>query len=507
MTSPYFFPADNTIKANAKMSRVPAPLRAVRGFLLSPAFMLLPTLVACIFSWLGSDYTMTALVINAQFFALALFLSDDFAAAMMPFLAVMCQGSTLFGEWEGILPYIIPWGIPPALAFVFHLTVYRKPLRNGATLVGLLATSAAILLGGLGCANPSPFANAENIFYYFGLSFGMILLYLLFSSHYKRMKDYDVYEHFLWQMLFTGLICSFIMLRTLLAAFGEDFDFVEFRNTTFFRNSLANIMIMGLPAPFYFAGKKGLPLVSKLFSFALGLWIYLLLCLTTSRTALLFGTLLLVLCLVFYFRRGHGLLPKLLNALLLIASLALLLFILPRLLAIFDSEKLSAFLKDFPHSLTTLDLNEVRFKLLFRAEQDFLSHPLFGVGILSQNNIDLYGHQTGCICWYHMYFPQILGSMGLFGVAAYTLHLGIRARLMTFFPDHRSRALALTALSLFLYSMTDPGEFMPVPFGMMAVLCFVLLERHAEAHPMQLLKIDTKIQKKNKKTIDKSQII
>ena len=499
MTSPYFFPTDNTIKANEKMSRVPAPLRAVRGFLLSPSFMLIPTLVACIFSTLGADYTMTALVINAQLFALALFLSDDFAAAMMPFLAVMCQGSTLFNEWETILPYIIPWGIPPALAFAFHLTVYRKPLRNGATLTGLFATGAAILLGGLGCANPSPFANAENIFYYFGLSFGMILLYLLFSSHYKRLKDYDVYEHFLWQMLFTGLICSFIMLRTLLAAFGEDFDFVNFRNTTFFRNSLANIMIMGLPAPFYFAGKKGWPLISKLFSFALGLWIYLLLCLTTSRTALLFGTLLLVFCLVFYFRRGHGRLAKLCNVLALLALLSLLASILPSLLTIFDSEKISAFLENLPHSLVTLDLGEARTGLLRRASQDFLAHPLFGVGILSQNNVDLYSHQTGCICWYHMYFPQILGSMGLFGVAAYTLHLGIRARLMTFFPDSRSTAVALTALSLFLYSMTDPGEFMPVPFGMMAVLAFVLLERHAEAHPMRLLDICTKNVKKNTK--------
>jgi len=89
--------------------------------------------------------------------------------------------------------------------------------------------------------------------------------------------------------------------------------------------------------------------------------------------------------------------------------------------------------------------------------------------------------------------------MGLFGVAAYTLHLGIRARLMTFFPDSRSTAVALTALSLFLYSMTDPGEFMPVPFGMMAVLAFVLLERHVEAHPMRLLDICTKNVKKNTK--------
>ena len=481
-----------------------APLRAVRGFLLSPSCMLLPTLVTCICAILGEDYTMTSLIINAQFFALALFLCDDFSAAMMPFLAVMCLGATLFESWESIIPYIIPWGIPPALGFVFHLTVYRKPIRCGLSSLGLVATGAAVILGGLGAAGvASPFGNAEGAFYYFGLSFGMLFLYFLFSAHYKRQKDYDVYEQFLWQLLFSGLICSLIILRALLTFDGE-FDFVAFRNKTLFRNSLANIMIMGLPAPFYFAGKKELPLIGKLFSFFLGLAVYFSLCLTTSRTAIVFGTLLFLLCLIFYFRRGKDLLVRMLSLLLLLAALTAFLSLLPQIFDVLRLDKILAFFKGLPDTLVMLDEGEPRMQLFFRAAEDFLSRPLFGVGLLSGNNLDLYDAPTGCICWYHMYFPQIFGSMGLFGAVAYTLHLGMRAHLMRFCRNARSEAISLTALGLFLYSMTDPGEFMPVPFAMMAVLCFVLLERHAEAHPESLwretpLRFWTKNQKKEKK--------
>ena len=501
MTLPYFFPYDNRIET--KHGRVGAILRAVRGFLLSPAFMMLSASVAAVTAALGEEHTMTGLVINAQLFALALFLCDDFAAAMTPFLTVMCQGATLFNEWEIILSYIIPWGIPAAAALVFHLTVYRKPLRNGITLPGLVAAGTAILLGGLFADNlASPLANATGSFYYFGLSFGLVLLYLLFSSHYKRLKDYDPYELFLWQMLFTGLLCTFIFFLALTRYAGEGFDVIDFRNTVTFRNSLANIMIMGLPAPFYFAGKRTLPLPGKLLSFALGLIVYLALFLTTSRTAMIFGSLLLFLCLIYYFKSHAGVLAKCLSGAILLGAVALLLSFLPILLPIFDTDLLELLIEKLTEISFDSDTTEPRMVLFARAMKDFFAHPLFGVGILSQNNVGLYAEFSGCIIWYHMYFPQIFGSMGLFGTAAYTLLLGTRARLMFFRPDHRSIAVSLTALSLFLYSMTDPGEFMPIPFGMMAVLCFVLLERHAEAHPENL-----KMLKKTQKTIDKTQKI
>ncbi len=441
---------------------------------------------------------MTGIIINAQFFGLALLLCDDFAAAMMPFLAVMCQGATLFENWEAIVPHIIPWGFLPAVGLVFHLIAYRKPLKNGLSVYGLVATGLAILLGGFGTVSAlAPFESATNAFYYFGLSFGLLLLYFLFSSNYKRMKDYDVYEHFLWQMLFTGLIAALIIFRTFFTYTEGALNFSDFRHNITFRNSLANVMIMGLPAPFYFAAKKKLAHRGKIFSFFLGLFIYLGLCFTTSRTAILFGTLLLPLCLIYYFKYDDSKLAKTLNSLALAICLAAVLYIFPLLLDIFDHETLWEMLKSIMSPLLDVNAYEARFKLLFRAASDFLSHPLFGIGLLSQENSDTFSVPAGCICWYHMYFPQIFGSMGLVGAAAYTLHLGVRARLAFFCPDQKSVAITLTALSLFLYSMTDPGEFMPIPFGMMAVLAFVLLERHAEAHPDWRQK--GKIFKKHKK--------
>ncbi len=496
MTLPYFYPYDNRIET--QNSRVSALCRRTRGFFLSPAFILLSAGVAAVCSAFGEAHTMTGIVINAQLFALALVFCDDFAAAITPFLTVMCQGATLFMDWEIILPYLFPWGIFPAAALLFHLIAYRKPLRNGISLYGLVTAGTAILLGGLGAAEvASPFASATNAFYYFGLSFGLVLLYLLFSSHYKRRKDYDPYEYFLWQTLFTGLLCAFILLCTVQSLDRASFDFTDIRNKLLFRNSLANVMIMGLPAPFYFAGKRTLPLAGKLFSFLLGLFIYLSLCLTTSRTAILFGTVLLLLCLIYYFSRKSGTLAKALNATVLLVALSLLLSFLPRLLSIFDIEMLKELFRKFPASLIELDLDEARLDLLLQATENLREHPLFGAGLLSQKNIDAYHVLSGCILWYHMYFPQIFGSMGLFGVAAYTFLLGTRARLMLFCPNERSVAISLTALSLFLYSMTDPGEFMPIPFGMMAMLAFVLLERHAEAHPESLFSSsDPKIFKK-----------
>lgn len=505
MVLPYFFPYDNRIET--KNNRASAFLRAVRGFFLSPAFILLSASVAAISAAFGEAYTMVGIVINAQLFGLALLLCDDFAAAMTPFLTVMCQGATLFTNWEVILPYIIPWGFLPAVGLVWHLTAYRKPLRNGLSLWGLVAAAFAVLLGGLFAADvASPFAGATNAFYYFGLSFGLVLMYLLFSSHYKRPKDYDPYDYFLWQMLFTGLLCSFILLCTILPLMGKDFDFVEFRNTIVFRNSLANIMIMGLPAPFYFAGRKQIPLFGRVLSFCLGLLIYLSLCLTTSRTAVLFGSLLFFICLIYYFacRGNRG--SKIINAAILAVSLSLFLTLLPRLLTIFDVDLFRELFENFPSSLFEIDLREPRIDLYLRAQRDFLSHPIFGVGILTQRNNDIYAFFSGCIVWYHMYFPQIFGSMGLVGTAAYTLLLGTRARLVFFRPDARSIAISLTALSLFLYSMTDPGEFMPMPFGTMAVLAFVLLERHCEAHPDNLLPKNIEKNAKNYRQVTKNMI-
>ena len=490
MTVHYFYPYDSKTGNPYIKSRVPAALAAVRGFLLSPYFVMVSAFIACLFSVLGDEYTMVGIVINAELFGLALLLCDDFAAAMAPFLSVMCQGATLFMKWDVVLEYLIPWGFLPAFGLIFHLIVYRKSAVIGLSGWGIAVTGAAVVLGGLGVISPlSPFKGTAEAFYYFGLSFGLILFYLLFASNYKRVKDYDVYEHFLWMMLFTGITCSVIIFKTFLAYTGETVDFMGFRNATSFRNSLANIMIMGLPAPFYFACKHGGGFFGKILPFCLGIWVFLSLCLTTSRTAVLCGMVMLVICLCYYYRRAHNVAAKIVNSLILIAFFSMFVILFSWLVEIFELGELIKQLKSGTAVTELIFSYRGRMILFTEAAAEFCKHPLFGIGLLHENRYDYFLEDIqGCIIWFHSYFPQVWASFGFAGCAAYAFHLGQRWRLARLGRDKRSGAIFYTALSLFLYSMTDPGEFMPIPFGMMAVLAFVLLERHAEASPEYLWK-------------------
>jgi hypothetical protein len=123
--------------------------------------------------------------------------------------------------------------------------------------------------------------------------------------------------------------------------------------------------------------------------------------------------------------------------------------------------------------------NEERVKLILASFRDFLANPVFGVGLGSVRNAEIYA-AAGCISWYHSYFPQIWGSMGLVGCAAFGYQLYQRVRLCLFRPSADSVAVMLSCLGLFLYSQADPGEFIPVPFAVLGVLLYVMLERHAE---------------------------
>ncbi len=459
-------------------------MRSICGFFLSPLFLLIPALVTSVCAALGDSYTMVGIVINAELVALTLFLCDDIAASLMPFLAVMCGGATLFQNWEVILPYIIPWGIPVALGFVFHFAFYRKPARVGISFYGLVLTAAAILLGGIGANVPSPFFGAADAFYYFGLSFGLLLLYLIFSRDYKEEgKSYDPYDYLLATLLLASTVCAVIVLSTfrcwLLNA--EELTVTEFRVYFSARNSLGNIMIMGIPAPFYFAKKNAESPLRATFCFVFGLFLSAVLLLTTSRTAIVVGGLLLLFSLLYYMIGKRHLLRKCIHLTLLLVPAALLLRFSDQLFEVFNWHELIEALRAPSHDISDLEQYSSRTKLLLRAFEDLAEHPLFGIGLLSSANADLYGDQVGCMTWYHSYFPQVFGSMGLFGCAAYSVHLGLRAKLMLARPTAQTAAVSLSALGLFLYSMTDPGEFMTIPFGMMAVLMFVLLERHAES--------------------------
>lgn len=65
------------------------------------------------------------------------------------------------------------------------------------------------------------------------------------------------------------------------------------------------------------------------------------------------------------------------------------------------------------------DSNSDRLQFLARAADDFLRHPVFGIGLCSTRNADVFTGVEGSMVFYHNSLAQVMGSMGLVGIVAY----------------------------------------------------------------------------------------
>lgn len=78
--------------------------------------------------------------------------------------------------------------------------------------------------------------------------------------------------------------------------------------------------------------------------------------------------------------------------------------------------------------------------------------------------------------FYHNSIAQIMGSMGLVGIAAYSVLMRDRIALLRAGKTPFVRALALSYLGMLLISLTNPGEFCPFPNAALMVMVFTLAE-------------------------------
>lgn len=451
-------------------------LNKIRSLLLSPYYTIFLLLLSAGGYVIGGNAVIAVMFIEVQLLALVLCLSDDLSPALLPTLSVIVLGTTMIGKIELLTPWI-PYGFTLIPAAVLHLFCYskKKVLRTGVTLWGILATAVAILLSGIGNLDMTDFEDPTVWYYLLAMSVGLVLLYFLFASEVKREKNYDQMHHFLGVLVCTGILCTVVIgvnfVRWVFLSEGapsvqDYFDLIPYRNT------IANMLLLCLPAPFYFAGYAQKHPAVGILSFSVGCFFYGAMLLTAARTAMIFGSLMILFVLIYYFRSRAALRYKLLNFVIVAAWLGLLAYLFLEPIAELLTSRLDG-------GIASVD--EARYRLLLRSISDFKEYPLFGIGFCSYQNADIYA-ADGCISWYHLYFPQIWGSLGLVGCVAFLYQLLIRVKLSFFRPNAKTVALALSYLGILLYSQTDPGEFVPIPFAALAVLIFVYLEKHYEQH-------------------------
>lgn len=449
-------------------------IQSIRRFLTSPAFLLIPFLIALAGLCGNWKILLISMIINAQIVAFILFFSDDLLPAFLTAFCVITLGATNLESLNDFVPYI-PVTVTVVAGFIFHMIHYRRPIYIGKSFYGLVATSAAVLLSGI--ATPlatRDYTSLAAVYHIIGLSVGLILLYLLFAFNRREDRGYDPMQYFLWSMFYLGLLCAAVIFSEFLQWLIQAIDkgkslrayIFEYTNGFTYRNTIATLLIMCFPAAFYLA-KQRKRLLAQLFFMLSALLLFGAIVLSSARTAWLCGIVLLFLCFGYYLYKNPFRIGKYIAPLLFLLLCALCIYpIRVPLLAILRSRL----------SQGLINPNEARIVLISRSFRDFLAHPLFGVGISSTINADVYSNK-GCICWYHMYFPQLWGSMGLLGVGTYLYQLFVRAKLIL--ADHSSEgtALGLIYLGLFLYSQTDVGEFAPIPYAVITVLLFVLLEK------------------------------
>jgi len=358
----------------------PVWLRKLRRFLVSPAFMLMLAMVECAATAL--HWQIPVAVGFVVLTVLILVVSDDVFATTCPFLLLTVLVSYCHEDnpYEIFIGFI--WlAIPVVAALLFHFIYYRGRYRIGYSFAGLMAVSVGTTLGGVGCLSAAEYFRPATLYYVFGLGFGMVGLYLILKAQLARRRDYDP-RLLLLTALYVAAACAafftlhfyaerLVWMQDDLKIYGH-LRLISIDN----RNVFATYMLLGLPAPFYFAQRgRGWHLLG-------GLGLLAALLLTGSRGGLLMGVALFGLCFLYLLRRDvrHRRRNLVLLAMLAVAALAAGGF----LLKFFSFRFENGFIEG----------NEPRVLLLKRAVEDFLGHPVFGVGLGYTGNADIYNPKT-----------------------------------------------------------------------------------------------------------------
>ena len=105
---------------------------------------------------------------------------------------------------------------------------------------------------------------------------------------------------------------------------------------------------------------------------------------------------------------------------------------------------------------------------------------IFGHGIGFTGNTDHYNPVKGAMHWYHMIIPQIVGSMGIVGIISYSYQFFLRCYTLIVSFIHADKfmtcALGLSYFGVLLMSMLNPGLFCPIPYTLLAVLIFAVID-------------------------------
>ncbi|MBP5348839.1 MAG: O-antigen ligase family protein [Clostridia bacterium] len=408
----------------------------------------------------------------------ALVLSDRLSDIFLPLILLTVFVTRCYDSFDVFIRYI-PLYAAVMVCLVFHLVYYdvlpmirqkAKP-TFGASFPGLVAVTVALTLGGIGSLSASQYFRPMNLYYVLGLGILMPLLYLIV----KPRADAEARDRFTRSLFYMGCLAAYavvIFYARGWAEFRETYHALVFQSS----NNLATFLMISLPIGFRYSKKY-----RALIFFPVLQYIALLCC--NSRGGTVLGTIEFFALLVFFcfFRSDRFRRICFIATILLIVVLTVAL--LPKVLTFYRYDERIAHFSELSFRqllraafTNVVDDGEARVGLLKRSFADFRSNPLFGVGLGYTGNEDLYNPVKGAMNWYHMWLPQIWGSLGIVGLLCFGYQLFLRIKLAFTRREFPEVTLSLCYAGLLLMSQVNPGEFCPIPYALIATVIFILIE-------------------------------
>ena len=462
-----------TISANSIRGNFEHATERTRYILSHPIAYALLLILASAITWLGAEINGAILFVFIISIYLVIF--DDLLSAMLPFLLLCTFTLKCYDSFDTFFAH--KWAIiPAALAVIFHFTHYKKPFTTGENFAGVCAVSVAVTLGGLFSISVEDYFRAVSLYHVFGLGIGMVLGYLVLRASLSDRPIAQSSERFAVFMYLWGAFAVYMVLQFILVNAGS---ITETGELPYFQwsNNIATVLMLTMPFPFYFALGSPVHLIP-------GYLIYIAVLLSGSRGGILFGTAEIIIITVYVIFASRSSATRWIA----VGTATLATAVLYKnLLGIADLLNVSSITEGL------IESGEARVVLIGRSIEDFKSNVLFGRGLGYTGNTDAYDPKKGALGFYHMMIPQIIGSMGLCGVFGYLWQLILRIRTVIRRIAPYTLCLFISYLGLFMMSQVNPGEFVPLPYSLMSVAIFVIMEMHPDLRKTTSANVPTEL--------------
>ncbi len=364
------------------------------------------------------------------------------------------------GLYHFVPLYYTPIAIVPA--FIAKLFIHPFKFIRGTFMYPTIAVAIAIVLGGVFVISFEAYFAFRTLYYTFFLGPGMVGIYFVLERYVIGRKK--IAEYFSKMMVAIGIVGFFMLFSSYYTKFGGLADF-ELGRFFQWRNNLSNNLLLAMPFAFYLAYKGK----HTAFFIAVGTLQFVALVFSYSRGGIIFGALAFPLTILAMIVIAKNQRLKMISILIVIFGLMYYLFeewVIPIAQIIEDIE-----------SRVSVSSDEARANLYRMAWENFKAYPVFGTG-LGFDTSDHYNPQTMSMYWYHSTFFQIIGSLGVVGLIAYTYQGIVRVHSLIKVRHPFNLFVALSMLGFGGYSMVNVGYFAPLPFVAMMLTMFIVVDRN-----------------------------